>query len=130
MGRKNKEPPGFYSYRESMRQVMKLSDSDAGRLWKAKYEYWYNGVIPDFSDCERLETMWDYEQEKLDRDRYSYYVTAVKNAYKTYLRDNKEEITGQPPLSIDVWFNWKVLMLQRENKRELPFEVVDVEDVI
>lgn len=46
--------------------VSKLSDEQAGRLFKAMFNYSMYGEMPDFSNDGRLDATWDSAQEKLD----------------------------------------------------------------
>lgn len=122
---KKGNPPGFYSYEESFTAIQRLTDEEAGRLYKAKYCYWINNQEPDFSDNERLETVWIFEKARLDTDRYSYYLNSVKNSYNVYKRDNKEN-----PLAIDSWFTWKKAVYESEGVHCRAFEIVDIADLM
>lgn len=109
----------FNSYRESEDAIMSLSDDEAGRLYKAKFLYFFDEVKPDFSDNVRLQMVWSYERAKLDRDKHSIYVQSVANSYKTYLRDLPE---GEQRLNREGW-----LIAQKNNviQREYPNIAID-----
>lgn len=123
---KNKKgnPPGFYSYEESFAAIQRMTDEEAGRLYKGKYLYWIKGEEPDFSDNERLETVWIFDKARLDADKYAYYLQSVKNSYSAYKRDNKEE-----PLPIEDWFLWKRTRFERDGVSHVAFEIVDIADL-
>lgn len=122
---KNSSPPGFYSYGESYPIIQKLTDEEAGKLFKAKYDYWFNDREPTFESNPILETVWTFEKSKLDSDRYTYYLNSVRNSYNSYCRDHKDDA-----LSKDLWFSWKKRLLEQEGIKSKAFDVVNIEDLI
>ena len=47
-----KTPKGFFTYFHHAAVIRQLSDSDAGRVYKALLEYGDTGELPDFGSCE------------------------------------------------------------------------------
>ena len=135
--RKNKKPEAFYSYVEFAPIIRCLTDSDAGRLYKALYEFCFSdGAEPDFSDSERLDTLWVLMKAKLERDNYSWCVKSVVSSYKAYLRDFEPDKEHISPLPIGAWHDWKKRQLQQIYGAEKAFEIYpavfkiqDVEDL-
>ena len=132
MGRKNKEPPGFYSYQEAYPIIQKMSDSDLGKYYRAKYEYWIEGVYPDFTGYEKpdvAETMWCLQKGKLDNDRMAYYVTGVKRMYAAWARDHKDA-SGNAEMNVTDWYIWKKTLLIQKGEPNVYFDVVTEMDLI
>lgn len=124
-------PPGFYSYEDSDEIIQDLSDADAGKYYKRKYDYWLRGVFPDFTDCDEpkvLLTIWKLEKSRLDANRHAYYVKSVKAMYSTYCREAQKQ--GDVEQDILSWFAWKKVCLMREGTRNVYFENVTEEDLI
>ena len=66
-----KTPKGFFTYFHHAAVIRQLSDSDAGRVYKALLEYGDTGELPDFGSCEgcalvftMLRTEIDYNCER------------------------------------------------------------------
>lgn len=120
------KPEAFLSYAELSDFILSLSDAEAGRLFKGKYTYYFHGVEPDFTDCQKLLGVWAIEKSKLDRDRMRYYVNSVHNSYKAYCRDCKPE----EPKPITVWFECQKILRAKENRITEAFEMLEPDDLI
>ena len=116
----------FNTYLESEKTILKLSDEQAGKLFKAKFRFFFDDVEPDFSADERLETAWDYEVDKLERDKHSSYVRSVEAMYKVYLRelDDREKAMNREA--------WYIAMQSNPFQVEYPskaLSMVTIEDM-
>ena len=104
------EPPAVMTYQEEWEAARDgLSLEDIGRLYIAKGEYLFEGKEPNIGTGTRLSMLWLISRSKMVADRRSYWITSIKNTYKVYLRDHKDEI-----LSIGEWFMWKKALLAKE----------------
>lgn len=77
--------------------VSKLSDEEAGRVFKALLDYTKYGVLPDLPGRE--EIVWPLMQEDIDRDRASYEKKCKTNAANSQkaLEKRKQKETDSDP---------------------------------
>jgi hypothetical protein len=73
-------PKAFYSYMENENKLNKLSDEQAGRLYKSLFAYSRTGVKPDFSDDPLLDYAFEDFSMDIDRDRERYDETCKRRA--------------------------------------------------
>ena len=73
-------PKAFYSYLENEEKLNKLSDEQAGRLYKALYSYSRTGSKPDLSDDPLLDYAFADFVLDVDRDRENYEKTCKRRA--------------------------------------------------
>ena len=106
----------FSDFAEEEAAILQLSDEQAGKLYKAKFKYFFHETEPDFADDNTLKILWAYAAAKLDRNKIGAYKKSVSNAYKAYKRDLPE---GDPLLNIQAWFVWKKALYQK-NLETLP----------
>lgn len=70
MSRKNRD--SFILYTGCKQQIAMLSDQDAGRLFKALFEFVDNGTEPDFSDSGALYMCFSFISAQVLRDKEKY----------------------------------------------------------
>ena len=120
-----KRPPGFYSYQESYEIIKALSDEQAGKLFKAKYDYFMNLDSPAFDD-PTLSIIWNYEKARLDAGLKGYYIQCVKGKYAAYVKYAKDGV-----MDICSWVKW--MKYDSPYEREYPdpiFALVEPEDFL
>ncbi len=76
----DKRPPYFICYLDSHRAISRLTDAQAGQLYKALFAYVTDGVVLDDSDTI-VTVMFDLLSAQIDRD-YLRYFTSVENGKK------------------------------------------------
>ena len=74
------QPKAFYSYIENEDKLNKLSDEQAGRLYKALYAYCHTGEKPDFSDDPLLDYAFADFLIDIERDRERYEKTCQRRS--------------------------------------------------
>ncbi len=94
------QPTAFYSYSESYPVLQALTDEELGQLYRAKYEYFFLGAVPEFKS-ERMNFIWLIERPRLDKDKKAWHMKCVRNAYKAYEREHKEDPDKK---DIVLWF--------------------------
>ena len=99
----------FSTYEETEELIKKLSDEEAGMIYKAQYAYSFHDEITDFSSDERLSLAWPMFFAKIKRDKHKKYVTSAANAFKTFKRDNKDSNFDHV-----AWWRWKKCQLRDE----------------
>ncbi len=120
-----KRPPGFYCYQESYEIIKALTDEQAGKLFKAKYEYFMNLTPPVFDD-PTLPIVWNYEKARLDAGLKSYYIQCVKGKYANYVKYADSSV-----MDICSWVKWK--KYDSPVDKEFPdpvFSLVEPEDFL
>lgn len=120
-----KQPEYFRCYYESLEIIRNLTDEQAGKLYKAKYEYMETHVSPKFDDPS-LKIIWNYEKAKMDRDFKGLYISRVTGLYGSYCKRTPKD----QQLSKYDWVMWQK---NRPLKDELPdpaFDFVEPEDFI
>lgn len=91
--------PGIMIYFDMLETVNRLSDRDAGRLFRAILEYGMTQRVPELP--EKLFLIWPLLQMRLDNDDQRYYRVTLKRRYAIYVRWAKEK--GQTPLPYEEW---------------------------
>ena len=120
-----KRPPGFYSYQESYEIIKALSDEQAGKLFKAKYEYFMNMTFPTFDDPALL-IIWPYEKARLDAGLKNYYIQCVKGKYAAYVKYADSSV-----MDICSWVKWKKYDSHYDKEYPDPvFALVEPEDFL
>lgn len=82
--------PGILLYFETVEPLLtQLNDEQAGRLFRAAFDYALRGVTPSFSDV--LVTMaWAVLKPCIDRDEDRYNDTVIQRQYAVYCRECKK----------------------------------------
>lgn len=120
-----KKPPGFLCYQESYEIIKGLSDEQAGKLLKAKYDYFMNLSNPAFDD-PTLSIIWNYEKSRLDAGLKSYYITCVKGKYAAYVKYADSGV-----MDICAWVKWKKYDSPYDKEHPDPvFALVEPEDFL
>ena len=91
--------PGVLIYFDIMGVVDKLSDQDAGILFRAILRYARDREVIELPD--RLVVLWPLVQCRLDYDDERYLNTAFKRKYGAYVRWCRQK--GQPCKSYADW---------------------------
>ena len=91
--------PGIMIYFDVIETVNRLSDQNAGRLFRAILEYGMTRRVPELP--EKLFLIWPLVQMRLDNDDQRYYRVTLKRRYAAYARWTKEK--GQIPLEYEQW---------------------------
>lgn len=93
------EKPGVMIYFDLQETLDRLSDEQAGILFRAILEYGAKRTEPDLPDP--LFFLWPIIQTRLDCDDRRYYRVSQKRRYAVYVRWTKHH--GQTPLSFTEW---------------------------
>jgi len=83
----------FLTYLDWRQHVDLLTDEDAGRLWKAIFDYQESGCLPEFSGSPQqgmLQMAFSFIRAQLDRDSAAYEKRCAEN------RENGKK-GGRPP---------------------------------
>ena len=91
--------PGIMIYFDMLETVNRLSDQNAGRLFRAILQYGMTQQVPELP--EKLFLIWPLVQMRLDNDDERYYRVARKRRYAIYVRWANEK--GQTPLPYEEW---------------------------
>ena len=118
-------PDYFRNYADSLEIIRGLSDEQAGKLFKAKYEYMIDMTEPVFKD-PTLKIIWSYEKAKMDRDFKGMYVQRVTGLYGVYCRDADPNLR----LTIYDWVLWKKKNPLTDELQDKLFAMVEPEDFI
>lgn len=70
--------------------LCKMSDEQVGRLVRAAYEYILFDTIPSFEDSERIDSLWDRLQPKLDIDGTKWIDKKIQSRYASWCNTLKE----------------------------------------
>lgn len=107
--------PGVMIYFDILQVLERISDQDAGRLFRAILEYGRDGKIPALPDSAYV--IWPLIQSRLDYDDERYYTTAYKRKYAAYIR-----WCGKKSEPIMPYKQWMETALREEdlNDPELP----------
>ena len=97
--------PGVMMYFDLMSVLDRLSDKDAGILFRAIMRYGIDGTISDLPNA--VFPLWPLIQSRLDSDDNRYYVTAYKRKYGAYVRWCRNK--GEPVKSYDEWLQTESL---------------------
>lgn len=120
-----KKPPGFFCYQESYEIIKNLSDEQAGKLLKAKYDYFMNLSNPVFDD-PALSIIWNYEKARLVAGLKSYYIRCVKGKYANYVK-----YADCSTMDICSWVKWKKYDSPIDKEHPDPaFALVEPEDFL
>ena len=99
MKEKRTGKPGVMIYADLRYSITKLTDAQAGQLFRAILEYGLDGTPPLLSS--KLEPLWPIVQARLDADNDRYYDVVNKRSYAAYVRWAKEK--NRTPLSYEKW---------------------------
>lgn len=91
--------PGVMFYFDTGPCLARLSDAEAGQLFRAILAYGENGTVPTFEGM--LGVAWDFIRPRIDRDSQQYSNKAQKSKYAVYCRECKNH--GITPDDFDVW---------------------------
>lgn len=93
------ERPGFMLYFDATPALDRLSDVEAGQLFKALLHYAQFGEVPVLDGLAGFA--FDLLRPRLDRDRQSYEDRCKKNRYTAYAREVKRR--GEEPADFETW---------------------------
>lgn len=91
--------PGVMVYFEMRPLLERLSNNDAGILFRAIMDYGATGCIPELP--ESLFIVWPLIQMRLDMDNERYLDVVNKRKYAAYTRWAQHH--DQTPLSYEMW---------------------------
>ena len=81
--------PGILLYFETVEPLLtQLNDEQAGRLFRASFDYAQHGITPSFSDA-LLSMAWAVMKPCIDRDEERYNETVLQKKYAVYSRECK-----------------------------------------
>lgn len=104
------ERPGFMIYFDIAPALFKLTDDEAGKLFKAIMDYATSGTVHDLGGI--CEFAFDVIRPRIDRDRAAYEEKCRKNSYTAYVREAKRK--GNSFLSYDEWLTHETNVHERE----------------
>ena len=93
------ERPGFMFYFDATPALDRLSDVEAGQLFKALLHYAQFGEVPVLDGLAGFA--FDLLRPRLDRDRQAYRERCDKNRYVAYSREAKRR--GEEPADFEAW---------------------------
>lgn len=93
------ERPGFMLYFDTTPALDRLSDVEAGQLFKALLHYAQFGEVPTLDGLAGFA--FDLLRPRLDRDRQAYRERCEKNRYVAYSREAKRR--GEEPADFETW---------------------------
>jgi hypothetical protein len=93
------ERPGFMLYFDTTPALDRLSDLEAGKLFKALLLYAQFGEVSVLDGLAGFA--FDLLRPRLDRDRQSYEDRCEKNRYTAYARETKRR--GEEPMDFEGW---------------------------
>lgn len=93
------ERPGFMFYFDTTPALDRLSDVEAGQLFRALLHYAQFGELPTLDGLAGFA--FDLLRPRLDRDRQSYEDRCEKNRYTAYAREAKRR--GEEPVDFETW---------------------------
>lgn len=93
------ERPGFMLYFDATPALDRLSDVEAGQLFRALLHYAQFGEVPTLDGLAGFA--FDLLRPRLDRDRQSYEDRCEKNRYTAYARETKR--CGEEPANFETW---------------------------
>ena len=108
------DKPGVMIYFELKETLNRLSDADAGILFRAIMEYGATGREAELSDA--LLVLWPLIRMRLDIDDQRYRNTSYKRKYAVYVRWAKHH--NQEVMAYD---DWLASVAQYEYQEEMGF---------
>ena len=91
--------PGFLVYFDITPALYRLSDVEAGQLFKALLHYAQSGDVPALDGLAGFA--FDLLRPRLDRDRQAYRERCERNRYVAYSREAKRR--GEEPADFEAW---------------------------
>ena len=91
--------PGFMMYFDFAPALSKLTDEEAGTLFKAIMDYASSGTIHDLPGT--CGFAFEVLRPRIDNDRAAYEERCRKNSYSTYIREMKKR--NEQPLDYEAW---------------------------
>ncbi len=116
-----KEKPGVMIYFDIRPTIERLSDRDAGLLFRAILAYSQDGTVPDLPN--RLALVWPLVQMRLDADTKQYEKKVVKRRYAAYVRWAKRH--EEQPMSFEDWMG-RHGYDEESKSDELQFQVMQI----
>lgn len=95
------ERPGFMIYFDIASALSKLTDEEAGKLFKAIMDYATSGNVHELDGI--CGFAFEVIRPRIDRDREAYEEKCKKNSYTAYVREAKRK--GNSYLSYDEWIS-------------------------
>lgn len=93
--------PGILLYFETVEPLLtQLDDEQAGRLFRASFNYAQHGIAPVFSDA-LLSMAWAVMKPCIDRDETRYNDAVIQRQYAVYCRECKKG--GIQPLPFEAY---------------------------
>lgn len=96
-----RKKPGVMIYFELQPLLERLSDAEAGLLFRAILEYGATGNVPILQD--NLYILWPLIQMRLNTDDDRYRMIGQKRRYACYVRWTKHH--GQEPMPFNDWLS-------------------------
>ena len=93
------EKPGIMVYFTTRPLLDRISNEDAGILFRAMLDYGMSRIQPKLPDS--LYVAWPLIQTNLEMDDIRYYEVSTKRKYAVYVRWAKER--GEEPLTYSEW---------------------------
>ena len=85
-----KTPKGFFTYFHHSTMLNHLTDSQAGRLYKALMNYGSEGELPDFSDDKTCELAFIIFKEEVDYNFERYNEVCFKKSEAAKERERRK----------------------------------------
>ena len=91
--------PGFMLYFDVSPALARVTDAEAGKLFKALFDYAQRGEVPSLDGMAGFA--FDFIRPRLDRDADSYAERCAKSKYAVLAREAKK--TGEELPPFEVW---------------------------
>lgn len=96
--------PGVMIYFGDAKVLEKMTDEEAGSLFRGIIGYAEHGVLPPFADgTDKLGLLWVHFQQSVDADSERYEEIVRKKSYATYVREQKKQ--NQEPMPYHEWLS-------------------------
>lgn len=110
--------PGVITYFSMRTAIDRLTDDQAGKLYKAVLAYGQEGKEPPFGNDFALQLMWDVIKPQIDVDGENYTKKVESGSYAAYCKKAKK--AGVSVVEYDVW-----VTLPPENRDDLLITIVN-----
>ena len=97
----SKARPGVITYFSMRTAIEKLTDDQAGKLYKAILIYGQEGIEPNFYGDMALQLMWAVTKPQIDADGVTYTSKVESGNYAAYCKKAKR--AGIAPIPYEVW---------------------------
>lgn len=96
--------PGVITYFTTRAAIEKLTDEQAGKLYKATLAYAQDGTLPDFPNDLLLQILWDVIRPQIDADGITYTSKVESGNYAAYCKKAKRAGIEAVPYAVWVAF--------------------------